>query len=251
MTSTILVTGGTGTLGRHVLPLLAGTPLRVLTRGERRSADGVEYVTGDLLDGTGVAPAVDGVETVLHLAGGQQGDEIVARNLVAAAQPAGVKHLVHISVIGADRLPLKWLRSQVAAEEAVIGSGIPSTILRAAQFHDLTLAMIEKLAKLPVVPSPGGVRLQPVDSRDVAQRLAELTAGEPAGRVADLAGPAVYPIRELVESYLTAVGKRRVFVPVRVPGKAGRAYRAGDNLNLRDATLGTRDWEAFLAEKLS
>jgi uncharacterized protein YbjT (DUF2867 family) len=250
---TILVTGGTGTLGRHVLPLLrdAGSELRVLSRSTRPSADGIEYVTGDLIGGTGIDAAVDGVDTVLHLAGGAKGDEIVARNLVAAASRAGVKHLVHISVIGADKLPLKWLRSQVAAEQAVVGSGIPYTILRAAQFHDLTLALIQRMARLPVVPSPGGLRLQPVDSRDVAERLAELALGEPAGRVPDLAGPTVYTMRELVESYLDKTGKRRMFLPVGIPGKTGQGYRAADNLNLRDAIRGTRSWESFLTEKLS
>lgn len=253
MTATILVTGGTGTLGRHVLPLLqdAGSKLRGLSRSERPSTDGIEYVAGDLLAGTGIDAAVDGVDTVLHLAGGAKGDEIVARNLVDAAKRARAQHLVHISVIGADKLPLKWLQSQVAAERAVVGSGIPYTILRAAQFHELTLELIRKLAKLPIVPSPGGLRLQPVDSRDVAARLAELTLGGPAGRVHDLAGPAVYTMRELVGGYLEQTGQRRMFLPVRIPGKVGRGYRAGDNLNLRDATLGSRSWEAFLAEKLS
>ena len=83
-------------------------------------------------------------------------------------------------------------------------------------------------------------------ARDVAARLAGLTLGAPAGRVADLAGPKVYPLRELVEDYLRANGKRRPKLPVRLPGKAGRAYRAGDNLNL-DAETGTRTWEEFLA----
>jgi hypothetical protein len=83
----------------------------------------------------------------------------------------------------------------------------------------------------------------------VAQRLAELTVGEPAGRVPDLAGPTVYTMRQLVDSYLG--GKRRMFLPVRIPGKAGRAYRAGDNLNLTDATRGVRSWQDFLAERLS
>ncbi len=54
------------------------------------------------------------------------------------------------------------------------------------------------MAKLPLVPIPGGVRLQPVDARDVAVRLAQLALAEPAGRVPDLAGPKVYAMAELV-----------------------------------------------------
>jgi len=253
MTQTILVTGGTGTLGRHVVPMLrkAGCSVRVLSRQERPDADGIRFVTGDLLENEGVAAAVAGCETVLHLAGGPKGDDEATRHLAHAAAQARVKHLVYISVIGADRVPLAWLRSKLAAERAVADSGVPWTTLRAAQFHDLTLAMVEKMAKLPVVPAPGGLRLQPVDSREVAERLVDLALGEPAGLVPDLAGPRVYDLSELSRGYLRARGKRRPMMPVRIPGKAGRAYRAGDNLTLEGATLGARTWEDFLSERVA
>lgn len=247
----ILVTGGTGTLGRLVTPLLraAGHPVRVLSRHGGPAGDGVEHVTGDLLAGAGIEAALDGVETVLHLAGGPKGDDRATANLVRAARGAGVRHLVHISVIGADRVPLGYFRAKAGAEQAIAGSGVPWTNLRAAQFHDLVLSVAQKLAKLPVIPAPGGVRLQPVDARDVAARLVELALAAPAGRVPDLAGPAVYPVAELVRGYLRACGKRRPFLPVRMPGRAGRAYRAGDNLAFDGATTGSRTWEAFLTER--
>jgi uncharacterized protein YbjT (DUF2867 family) len=65
---------------------------------------------------------------------------------------------------------------------------VPWTTLRAAQFHEFVLNIVEKMAKLPVVPVPGGLRAEPVDSREVAARLVDLALGEPAGLVADLAG---------------------------------------------------------------
>ncbi|MGW4891221.1 SDR family oxidoreductase [Kitasatospora sp. NPDC004240] len=251
MTSTILVTGGTGTLGRHVVPLLteAGHHVRVLSRHPHEAADGVAYVAGDLVRGEGVDAAVAGADIVLHLAGGPKGDDVATAHLVRAAQRARVRHLVHISVIGVDRVPLAWFRMKLAAEEAVTGSGLPWTVLRAAQFHDLALTVVDKMTKLPVVPAPGGLRWQPVDARDVAARLVELTLDEPAGLVPDLAGPAVYDLGDLARSYLRARGKRRPLLPVRMPGKVGRAYRAGDNLTLRGADRGHRTWEEFLAER--
>ncbi|MFB7928826.1 SDR family oxidoreductase [Streptomyces sp. NPDC056039] len=252
MTSSILVTGGTGTLGGHVVPLLraAGHEVRILSRTARPAADGIEYVTGDLLKNEGVDAALDGAGTVLHLAGGPKGDDEATRNLVRAASRAGVRHLVYISVIGADRVPLAWMRTKLESERAVADSGIPWTTLRAAQFHDLTLTMVEKMAKLPVFPVPGGLRLQPVDSREVAARLAELTLGAPSGLVPDLAGPHVHTLAELARPYLRLRGRRRPMLPVRIPGKAGRAYRAGANLTLRGAEEGKRTWEEFLAERL-
>jgi uncharacterized protein YbjT (DUF2867 family) len=252
MTSSILLTGGTGTLGRHVTPLLldAGCEVRVLSRRSRESGGGVEYVTGDLAKDEGIEPAVDGAEIVLHLAGGPKGDAEATANLVRAAARAGVRHLVYISVIGADRVPLGYFRSKLGAERAVAGSGLPWTTLRAAQFHDLVLTAVQKMAMLPVIPIPGGLRFQSVDAREVAARLVELTLGEPAGLVPDLAGPKVYGLAELSRGYLRARGKHRLTVPVRMPGKAGRAYRAGENLSFEGTVLGRRTWEDFLAERM-
>jgi len=251
-TSPILVTGGTGTLGRLVVPRLrdVGCDVRVLSRNGRESADGVEHATGDLLKGQGIEPALEGVETVLHLAGGPRGDDKATRNLVRAASRAGVRHVVYISVIGADRVPLGYFGSQLAAERAVADSGIPWTTLRAAQFHDSMLTVAQKMAMLPVIPVLGGLRFQPVEADEVAARLVWLTLGEPAGRVPELAGPKVYEMRDLIRGYLKARGKRRLMVPVPLPGKAGRAYRAGENLSL-DAAVGKRTWEDFLADRVS
>jgi uncharacterized protein YbjT (DUF2867 family) len=251
MSFKILVTGGTGTLGGHVLPLLrtAGADgIRVLSRHERGAADGVEYVAVDLLAGTGrLVEAMEGVDTVLHLAGGPKGDDVATRNLVEAAVRAGtVKHFVLISVIGADTLPIGYFIRKAQSERIVAASGLPYTILRAAQFHDLTLKTVRGMAKVPIMPAPGGVRWQPVDARDVAARLSELTLGAPAGRVADLAGPRIYTLEELQRSYLTKVGKRRARLPIHVPGKAGKAYRSRANLTLGEPT-GTHTWEEFLA----
>ncbi|MDX6361856.1 MAG: hypothetical protein QOC85_859 [Streptomyces sp.] len=252
-TSPILVTGGTGNLGRHVVPLLraAGCQVRVLSRKGGTQADGIEHVAVDLLQGEGLEAALAEVETVLHLAGGTKGDDKVTQNLVRAARQAGVKHLVYISVIGADTMPIGWFRTQLAAERAVTESGIPWTMLRAAQFHDIVLMMAEKMTRMPVIPVPGGLQFQPVDSREVAARLVELTLEGPAGLVPDLTGPKVYPMGDLLRSYLGARGKRRPLMPVRMPGKAGKAYRAGENLALTGTDTGHRTWEEFLTEKVS
>lgn len=252
MTSSILITGGTGTVGRHVVPLLkdAGHQMRVLSRRSHRPDDGVEYVTGDLLKDEGIEPAVDQVEIVLHLSGGPKGDDVATRNLGQAASRAGVRHLVCISVIGAERIPMAWLRSKVEAERAVADSGVPWTVLRTAQFHDFVLHLAQQVAKLPVVPILAGIRWQPVDTRDVAARLVALTLGKPAGRVPDLVGPKLYETAELMRGYLAACGKRRLMVPVPMPGKVGRAHREGGHLTLAGADVGTRTWEDFLSERL-
>ncbi len=88
MSSPILVTGGTGTLGRLVVPRLreAGGTVRVLSRSSREDADGVEFVPGDLTTGEGIEAAVKGAEIIVHCAGSSKGDK--AR--MALGRPAGL-----------------------------------------------------------------------------------------------------------------------------------------------------------------
>jgi uncharacterized protein YbjT (DUF2867 family) len=132
----------------------------------------------------------------------------------------------------------------------VADSGLPWTTLRATQFHDLLLKVAEQMAKLPVIPVPAGVRFQPVDTDEVAARLVELTLGKPAGLVPDMAGPRVSGMADLLRGYLRARHKHRLMVPVRLPGEAARAFRAGANLSPERA-VGQRTWEDFLAERVS
>ena len=260
--SPILVTGGTGTLGRRVVPLLrdAGCEVRVLSRHGHDERDGVRYVTGDLTTGEGVDAAVAeaGAGTIVHLAGTQKGDGDKARHLVRAASRAGAEHLVYISVVGAERVPVVsavdramfgYFASKREAEEVVEGSGLPWTTLRAAQFHSLVYLVVRQATKLPIIPVPAGMRFQPVDEGDVAARLVELALGKPAGLVPDMAGPRVYGMDELIRSYLAATHRRRLLLRVPLGGRAYRAYRAGANL-APDGTLGTRTWEEYLAARL-
>jgi uncharacterized protein YbjT (DUF2867 family) len=260
MKAPILVTGGTGTLGRLVVARLrdAGRDVRVLSRRSRAEGEDIQLVTGDLATGEGIDAAVEGTEVIVHCAGTTRGDEDKARHLVRAASRAGVRHLVHISVVGADRVPLAsgidramfgYFGSKLAAERVVADAGLPWSTLRATQFHDLLFLVVRQLARLPVVPVPAGFRFQPVDPGEVADRLVELALGGPAGLVPDLGGPRVYEMATLVRGYLRARGRHRPILPVRVPGAAARAFRAGANL-APDRAVGRRTWEEFLADRL-
>jgi len=264
MAAPILVTGGTGTLGRQVVSRLrhAGYAVRVLTRHPLESEERMEYVTGDLATGEGIDAAVAGVGTVVHCAGSPKGDEDKARHLVTAASRAGaaIGHLVYISVVGADRVPMAsgidramfgYFGSKLAAERIVAESGLPWTTLRATQFHDLTFATVQQMAKLPVIPVPSGFRFQPIDSGEVADRLVELALGTPAGRVSDMGGPRAYQMSDLVRSFLRPSDRRqRPILPLWMPGKAARAFREGANL-APDRAVGRRTWEEFLAMRVS
>jgi uncharacterized protein YbjT (DUF2867 family) len=144
---------------------------------------------------------------------------------------------------------IRYFGMKLATERTVEQSGIGWSTLRATQFHDLILMVVRTLARLPVIPAPTGSRFQPVDATEVAERMAELALGEPSGLVPDLAGPKIYTMAELVNSYLSAAGKRRPLVPVHIPGRAARALRAGANL-APDRAVGKRTWEVFLADRI-
>jgi uncharacterized protein YbjT (DUF2867 family) len=184
--TTILVTGGTGTLGRHVTERLRadGHEVRVLSRHSQPYA--VDLREG----GSGLDAAVAGADTVVHCASSPGGgDEEAAGHLLAAARRAGVGHLVYISIVGVDRVPFGYYRTKAAVEKLVEESGLGWTVLRATQFHDLLLRLFDVLSKPPVMMLPAGVRDQPVEVTEVAGRLAELALGAPAGRVDDMGGP--------------------------------------------------------------
>src|SRR5918999_2048065 len=261
MSSPILVTGGTGTLGRLVVPRLrdAGRDLRVLSRHGHEYTEGIEHVTGDLATGEGIDAAVEGAQVIVHCAGSAKGDQAKARHLVRAAARAGARHLVFISVVGADRIPVVsgvdramfgYFAAKLAAERLIAGSGLAWTTLRATQFHDLTLLTVRQLARLPVVPVPAGWRVQPIDPGEVADRLVELALGPPAGLVPEVGGPRGYALAALVDSYLRAHGKHRPILPLWLPGRANRAFRAGANL-APERAVGRRTWEEFLAARVS
>ncbi|EOM75700.1 NAD-dependent epimerase/dehydratase family protein [Rhodococcus rhodnii] len=254
MTSPILVTGGTGTIGSRVVPLLtnAGRDVRVVSRHPGTDEPGVVHVEADTVSGQGLTESLAGVDVVLHLAGGAKGDDVAAKNLTAAAHTAGVKHLILISVTGADAMPIGYFRAKAEAERIVATCGVPFTILRSAQLHDFVLPIVRGMGRLPLLPRPGGLRFEPVAVDDVAARLCELTLGAPAGRVADIAGPEVSTLRELADVYYDETGRsHRPSLPVRIPGKVGRAYRAGDNLADDGVQRGSTTWREFLAARHS
>jgi uncharacterized protein YbjT (DUF2867 family) len=246
MTNRVLVAGGTGTLGQVVVDqlLASGAGVRVLSRGRRRHRrSDVEHVRGDLRTGAGLDAAVSGVDTIVQCA------EHV-RHLVAAAKQADSPHLLYTSIVGIDRVPFGLYRRKLADEQLIATSGLPWTVLRATQFHDLIAVLLRALAKPPVLVLPAGWSFQPVDVREVGKRRAHLALGEPVGRAPDFGGPEVLAIPDLARSYLAMVGKRRPILPVWVPGRVFRAYRAGGHLTPEHAD-GTITFEEYLTEQLA
>jgi uncharacterized protein YbjT (DUF2867 family) len=236
----ILVTGGSGFVGGHVVHELRGRelPVRCLVRNPRKASKlaawGCELVEGDMTDPTGLRRAVDGVDAVVHLVAIRQGRpeqfrRIMVegtRDLLAAAKDAGVGRFVHMSALGTtertkDLVPYygaKW-----ETEELVHASGLPYVIFRPSFVFGPDGGILPTFAKLarltPVTPiiGSGRQRIQPIWAGDVAAYFGDgVRRDDVTGRVFELGGPEAVTWNEFWERLKRVRGLRRpsVHVPV-------------------------------------
>jgi uncharacterized protein YbjT (DUF2867 family) len=223
---TILVTGGTGNLGQPTVELLrnAGLDVRVLSRNP-----GMGRVVGDLSTGAGIREALDGVDTVVHLATTRWKDVGQTRILLDNARGTGIRHLIFMSIVGIDRIPYAYYRDKAQSERLIAESGVPFTILRSTQFHDFVAGFFTAQRRLPVVFALD-IPDQPIAVQDVAERLTELVGSAPAGRVPDIGGPEQLTLRALGEIWQKANGTTKKVRMLGLPGKTIRAFQAGHHL---------------------
>lgn len=250
MARELLVTGATGRLGHRVVceATEAGHKVRALSRSPRVGYTGVHWAQGDLLTGTGIDEALDGIDTVIHCAtqGTRNKDVISATNLISAARRAGTKNIIYVSIVGIDRIPLPYYKTKLRVEEALAASGLGHTIIRATQFHELIETMFSAQRFSPALIAIKDVRFQPIDTRDVAAHLVSLVDKGPAGRVDDIGGPAVLGHDELGRIYLTSRNSRRRVMSLPLPGGIVAGFRSGANLAPANP-IGTIGFAQYLA----
>jgi uncharacterized protein YbjT (DUF2867 family) len=259
--TTVLVTGGTGHLGRTVVNLLRerGHLVRVLARSPGDDP-GIQWVRGDLATGEGIGDAVPGVDSVVHAATSSPmarrgyplpGDFVRTPSdvdvdgtsrLLEAATKAGVGHVVHVSIVGLQQMPLPYAKVKIAAEEVVRSSAVPWSIVRASGFHWLLDRMLTRMRPLPVWTLPK-FRAQPVDSDDFAEYVVECLAAGPAGECADFTGPETLTLDELARQYLRATGLHRPVVGAPVPERFAQLL---GGLAGPDARHGRTTWSDWL-----
>jgi uncharacterized protein YbjT (DUF2867 family) len=249
----ILVTGATGRLGRRVAErlLATGREVRMLSRHPPPAGDHDRYVwlAGDLRTGEGIGAAAAGVDTIVHCATTNgRGDVAMARQLIKSARGSGAPHLIYTSIVGVDRLPFGYYRAKLEAERLIEDSGLPWTILRTTQFHDLILWLADVQRRLPVALALSGTGFQPIDAGEVADRLIELVAAGPAGRVPDMGGPQVRGASDLTRACLRAARRRRPVLALWLPGRLFAGLRQGAHL-VPERAVGRITFDEFLAER--
>lgn len=253
---TVVVTGGTGTLGRVVVPTLldAGFPVRVMSR-RTRSGGGVQWVRADLATGEGLPEAVAGADTVVHLASAPYRGPYTPRvdvqgtaRLAAAARSAGVGHLLFVSIVGVDEVPWGYFRQKLEAERVVSHGGVDWSILRLTQFHPFLDHALRMAGRLPVAFTDPGITAQPLDPADAAERVLQSVQRGPTHTIEEFAGPETLTGDQLVEQWLHARGRPARIRSVSVPGRLGRAFRSG-GLTTDSEPTGRITWAEFLARR--
>lgn len=234
--SRILVTGGTGTLGRELVGRLVerGSTVRIMSRRERMGgeAEQAEWAQADLESETGLHAALTGVDTIIHAASSpnartQQIDVEGTRRLLRAAQVAGVHHCVYVSIVGIDAVSYAYYRHKLATEAVVRESAVPWSIQRITQFHPFVDFMIRKAARLPIMFLPTDFQIQPIDTGEAAERLIECVADGPGGQCADIGGPEVLTLGKMVNDWMAAGRGQRRVIHLPLPGRFAAGCRAG------------------------
>ncbi len=248
----VLVTGGTGTLGRYVVraALEHNHTVRVQSRSPQSNSAPAEWARADLATGEGVREAVGGVDAIIHAASDPRKPQAVdvagSRRLLEAAREAGVAHLVYVSIVGVEEIPFSYYRAKAEAERLVAESGVPYSILRATQFHSFVDQIIRTAARVPLaLPLPTDFRVQSVAAEEVAARLVRVLNGGSGGRLPDFGGPEVMTLGEAAEVWKRARSVRKPVVNVPLFGGLAAGFRAGQN-TVSEGEHGVVGWEAWL-----
>jgi uncharacterized protein YbjT (DUF2867 family) len=243
MSKKIAVVGATGRAGRHVVESLeaAGHEAVRISRG-----NGVDVITG-----TGLAEALEGVEVIVDVATGPSPEEkaaaefftTAAGNLQREGAKAGAQRIVVASIIGIERTHGGYGRAKLAHERASLAGPLPASIVRISQFHELLDQLMEwGRCDGDVIQIPR-MRAQPVAAKTVGEVLAEVAAGE--REVLELAGPREESMVALAE----LVAPDGVRVEAVTDPNEGELYEDGGMLPGPGAVLAGPTFEEWLTSR--
>jgi len=246
-------------LGSELAPRLvkAGYAVRVMSRLPRlmgRFAD-VEWAQADLETGAGIAEAVEDIDIIVNSASSagantHQVDVVGARQMLERARAAGVSHVVHVSIVGIDRLASNpYYQQKLEAEQVIAQSGLPWTTLRITQFH----SFIESRYLIPDVRPPQAVLptdflFQSIDVGEAAECLAVVTALRPAGQLLQVGGPEVLRLGDMARVWMEARGMQHPIVDRPLTDALAEGRRAGYG-NCPANRYGSTTWTDWVRRK--
>jgi uncharacterized protein YbjT (DUF2867 family) len=242
----IAVAGGSGTVGSYVVRAarLAGHEAVVMSRSA-----GVDVRTGE-----GLAAALHGIEVIVDTANSGTTSRAkatafftqVTDNLQSVGMAQGVSRLVTLSIVGLERLPgFGYYEAKLAQEAAALAGPLPVSIVRATQFHEFPIQILSRSRFGPVALMPM-MRIQPVSARAVGELLLETAVGPPLGATLEVGGPEEKDLVLLARAVVRKRSMRTSVVPLPVPGRAGKAMRAGGQLPQSGASIVGPTFEEWL-----
>ncbi|MFC0111957.1 SDR family oxidoreductase [Kibdelosporangium aridum] len=241
----VAVAGGTGLVGKMVVRGLeqAGHHAVVLSR-----ANGVDLTTGQ-----GLVERLHGCDAIIDVTNQNTINKkaaveffgAVTSHLLEAGVQAGVGHIVTLSIVGVDEVDLGYYFGKRKQEELVSKGPLPWTILRATQFHEFPEPLLDGRSPVVVVPK---MLSRPVAAADVAAELVKLVAQPAGGYVRPIAGPEELRMSDMAKRTARARGTHKLVLPVRLPGRVGKAMIGGALLPQGPFTKATRTFAEHIAE---
>jgi uncharacterized protein YbjT (DUF2867 family) len=243
----ILITGGTGLLGRTLSRVLNDLKLKH-TIASRNNEDGNgSWVYLDILKKEGLE-TLRGRDIIFHLAHDLKQDSALTKNLINALQNNANTHLVYVSIVGIDDIPLHYYKEKSLSEKLIINSGIPFSILRATQFHEFVERLIKNLLIFPVGFIPKKNLMQPIQVEIVAHELIKISERKPSLGRTNLGGKEILQFGKMAELWSEKSGNKKTILNFPLWGKLGRALHSG-KLTTKEANQDSITWEEWLDRK--
>ncbi|NOW95299.1 SDR family oxidoreductase [Mucilaginibacter sp. SG564] len=254
----VLVTGGTGLLGREVVDQLLSINYRVSVLSSKKNAvvpAGVLLIKGDLASNRGLEEATQDADIIIHCASNPKDTQSVdikgTQNLLNVIDRDKTLHFVYISIINVDKSNYSYYQTKIRVEQMIAASGIPFSVLRTTQFHNYVLSILKTLDKENgTLAIPDGMHFQSIEVKEAATLLIDVAQREPVGLVRGVGGPELLKFEEMAKTYLHVLRRKDELKVRPFQSEEYDRYRSENNIWPTNS-YGRVTWEAFLRHDLA
>lgn len=251
----VLITGGTGTLGQELNKQLIekGYVVNILSSKEKPDiAFFTNIIQGDLTDPASLKEAVESAEIIIHCASNPRNAQVVdiegTKNLLSLLDTNTCKHFIYVSIAGVDKSDYPYYQTKYAVEKLIEASGIPYSILRATQFHDLVLYRIIQVFDQGIgmpIQIPANMQFQSIDKTDAAASIVDLVTNPPTYSVTTIGGPEVLSLETMIQIYYAQSGRSEEIEYIEPSLAFHQVFTTGINLCSEHA-IGGITWAEYL-----
>jgi uncharacterized protein YbjT (DUF2867 family) len=249
--SEILVTGSTGCLGRAVCKGLQKQGLDYSIATRRKDDGNHPSLYLNLDNGYGIREAVKDRRVILHLASDKKHPDNDVRGIQAILKEMkksrSKAHLIYISIVGVDQVPMRYFKQKWLSEQQIAASGIFYSTLRATQFHEYINELMTSFLRWPIGVLPKQIPIQPIDVELVANTLVAMVEEAPLGKTKSMGGPEVLNMGEAAEIWMKCRNKNKPVLNLPFWGSAAGKLNSGALLS-NEITYAGKTWEQWLGD---